>query len=198
MLRKVLGVYLQETPADLDIRSDSRGRPFLPDYPDMDFNLSHTDGLSVLAVSRDIVGVDVERLRDDFDAEAISRKVFSARESARIPRGVPPSKTPFFDYWTIKEAYAKSVGMGMRLNFGAIDVSLDDALSVDLGGVSDDARRWTFHLYGCHNYRVAVAIRRPSCEELAVHLVDVDGDLEPRGTFTMQRTHTTDRAGAWL
>ncbi len=198
MLRKALGACLQESPADLKISTDTKGRPYLLDHPDIDFNLSHTNGLSVAAICHDIIGVDVERLRDNIDAKAVSRKVLSARERESIRSGVPASKTPFFDYWTIKEAYAKAVGTGLRIDFSTIDVSLGEALSVNLEGVLDDQKHWTFQLYRWLDYRLAVAVRRTGSKPLAIRFIEVNSDLEPSGTLAMDRMYATSQAETWL
>lgn len=39
------------------------GKPFFPDYPDIQFNLSHTEGAVVCALSASPVGIDLERSR---------------------------------------------------------------------------------------------------------------------------------------
>lgn len=41
----------------------SEGKPYFPDYPSIQFNLSHTDGAVVCALSETPVGVDLERSR---------------------------------------------------------------------------------------------------------------------------------------
>ena len=43
------------------------GKPYFPDYPHIQFNLSHTDGAVVCAVSSPPVGVDLERSRPPAD-----------------------------------------------------------------------------------------------------------------------------------
>ena len=45
------------------IRTTSLGKPYFPDHPDVHFNLSHTAGAVLVALSDRPVGVDIERIR---------------------------------------------------------------------------------------------------------------------------------------
>ncbi len=191
LLRHVVGRYVDAAPDDVRITTDRRGRPTLPDHPDTDFNLSHTEGMAVVAVTRGTVGVDVERVRDDIDVRAVSKRVFSDAERATIRGDVAAKQTPFFDYWTLKEAYAKAIGLGVRVSFRDIDVSLGEPMTVDLNGVDDDSDRWTFDLFGCDRYRLAVVVRREQAVAADVRLIEVDGELRPRGPLSMTRLKST-------
>ena len=59
LLRESLArVYgLEEIPA---MDRGSRGKPFFPDFPHIHFNLSHSGGLALCALSDGEVGVDIE------------------------------------------------------------------------------------------------------------------------------------------
>ncbi|MBT8103728.1 MAG: 4'-phosphopantetheinyl transferase superfamily protein [Gammaproteobacteria bacterium] len=172
--------------------ADSMGRPYLSDYPEFDFNLSHTDGMSAVAVTRGVVGVDIERLRDDIDAINVAGRVLSARECATVLADVLPSKTPFFDYWTLKEAYAKAVGLGVRIPFKKIDVLLGQPMNISLQDVNDDGEHWTFELHGCDEYRLAVAVRRQKIGNIAIQTIEMNSKLEPQGQLAMALLRTTN------
>ena len=45
------------------IAAGANGKPFFPDRPDLQFNLSHSHGAAVCALHHLPIGVDVERLR---------------------------------------------------------------------------------------------------------------------------------------
>lgn len=92
----------EETPRLDQGRS---GKPFFPDFPDRQFNLSHTVGLCLCALSEaGPVGVDIERvhpLRDN-----LPRYVMSDRELAAFDG----TWEDFTRIWTLKEAYVKLRG----------------------------------------------------------------------------------------
>src|SRR5437879_4078669 len=79
-LRAVLGRYLQTDPSQLKFAYSPRGKPTLAAPPgnELHFNLAHSDGLALVAVTRVCpVGVDVERIRPLRDAEGIIERFFS-------------------------------------------------------------------------------------------------------------------------
>ena len=103
------------------------GRPFLTDRSDVDFNVSHTDGMIVCAVETDAtprVGVDMERVvgRTASEMARIAKRWFTEAECARLRDD--PSERTFLEIWTAKEAAAKWDGRGLRALRGIDTVSL--------------------------------------------------------------------------
>lgn len=72
------------------------GKPYFPEYPRIHFNLSHSRGAAVCALSGAPVGIDVEALR------APPRHLAAGMEAEE-----------FFRLWTAKEATAKLLGRGI-------------------------------------------------------------------------------------
>ena len=83
---------LSEVP---EISSESGGKPFFPDLPEVCFNLSHRHGAVVCALHHRPVGVDVERLR---------------RAPRHLAAGMEDEA--FFRLWTAREASLKREGRG--------------------------------------------------------------------------------------
>ena len=98
-LRQLLG------DASIEVRDD--GKPVAPGGPH--FNLSHTDGLAVVAVSREReVGVDVERVRPVERAVAIARRLFSQDEAELVAQaGEETRDLVFLCLWVAHEARLK-------------------------------------------------------------------------------------------
>lgn len=129
LLRLVLAGYLGAEAEQVTFRPSARDKPELgPPYSDSDigFNVSHANGVSLLAFSRGrSLGVDVERVRPDLDIDSIARRFFSAheqRELATLDR--LERRVAFFRCWTRKEAYIKATGEGLALPLNQFDVSL--------------------------------------------------------------------------
>ena len=76
LVRRLLGRYLGRKPEDLRFDYGQDGKPALrDDDSDLRFNLSHSGGTALLAVTRSReLGVDVERVRDDVDHLAVSER----------------------------------------------------------------------------------------------------------------------------
>jgi 4'-phosphopantetheinyl transferase len=126
-LREILGAELGIGAAQVRLRVGPHGRPALDQGPErraLDFNLSHSGDLALVAVGRGVlVGVDVERLRRRRDPLAVAERWFSASEAAAI-RTLPPHDRPqaFLRCWTAKEALAKGLGTGLRLTPGEMEL----------------------------------------------------------------------------
>ena len=84
LLRTVLGKYLQRPPESLVFARNAYGKPRIASFEKplpISFNLSHTNGLSVLAVTPgDDLGVDVEYLTRKVDILKLAQRFFSKQE----------------------------------------------------------------------------------------------------------------------
>ncbi len=87
----------------------SAGKPYLKDYADRHFNLSHTEGLLACAVSDREVGIDAERIRHF--SPAILRRL-TQNERDFIESDIEP-ELAFIKVLTMKEAYIKLMGEGI-------------------------------------------------------------------------------------
>src|SRR5947209_2865259 len=69
ILRTILGTYLDTPPEQFRFRYNPYGKPGLSDHPDQDpirFNVAHSQGLALYAVTIGRrIGVDVEQIRQD-------------------------------------------------------------------------------------------------------------------------------------
>jgi len=132
LLRIILGRYLRRDPRELCFRHGPRGKPFLGrdgggSGVEIRFNLSHSDGLALLAVTRGAhIGVDIERIRPDLAYERIADRFFSSEEvaSLRTLTREDISRKAFFACWTRKEAYIKAIGEGLSCPLDRFTVSL--------------------------------------------------------------------------
>ena len=88
------------------IRTAPLGKPFFADCPGVHFNLSHTAGAVLAAVSDQPVGVDIERIRP------VGRHLM-----ARLAPG--GTEADFFQSWVRREARTKRSGAGVSAMLGA-------------------------------------------------------------------------------
>ena len=94
----------------LAIERDQNGKPFFRDLPEVSFNLSHSSGIAVAAISDRNIGVDIEFIRSDIDTEKISKRFFG---------GLDMSTEEFFKHWTKNEAYSKMLGTPLTENLSS-------------------------------------------------------------------------------
>lgn len=120
LVRTTLSRYVNEVlPAEWQFVAGSHGRPEIVQAAGaaISFNLSHTAGLVVLAVSSPgQLGVDVENVALRPAPLEIAGHYFSALETAAL-HNLPAEKqgARFFHYWTLKEAYIKAKSQGLSI-----------------------------------------------------------------------------------
>ena len=128
-LRKILGAYLDRSPDSIRFKTNPYGKPRIlgkspSEVAPLYFNLSHSHGLALLALSLDTeVGVDVEEIRP-IEPE-VAENHFSASELSALGSLEGESwLCGFYQCWTQKEAILKAEGAGLNLPLDAFDVSL--------------------------------------------------------------------------
>jgi 4'-phosphopantetheinyl transferase len=149
VLRALLGTSLGVRPQELSFQYSDKGKPRLASRYSgrgLVFNVSHSGDLALLgfAYTGD-VGVDIEKIRDDFDSAAIARRFFSAREQDQLSRLPADQRHPaFFRCWTRKEAFIKALGDGLSHPLNQFDVSIDSSGPISLTTRPDptEAERW--------------------------------------------------------
>jgi 4'-phosphopantetheinyl transferase len=151
MQRTVLSRYVDIAPSAWRFTVNDYGRPSIAaehaGARGIEFNLSHTDGLVVMAVTRErAIGVDVENVRTrEADIEIADR--YFAHEEVLALHLLPDEKQKqrFFEYWTLKESYIKARGMGLSISLERFAFSLEDPKQIRLSidpGLRDHAGRW--------------------------------------------------------
>lgn len=119
-VRVLLGQCLHCPPREVPLVYGAHGKPALrPGFRPipLHFNWSHAPDVALLAVTEGgPVGVDVERLRADFDPDALASQVLTLGEQECL-RASPAADRHalFLAFWTAKEAVLKALGVGLSL-----------------------------------------------------------------------------------
>ena len=127
-MRSLLGEYTGDEPGRVPLRLAVSGKPFLAGRSDIHFNLSHCEDRGVLAIARQPVGVDLEKIRDIPEALTIARHLFAISEIRALRAFPQPLRSEaFLRCWTRKEAYVKGRGEGLFTPLVSFEVTLDRA-----------------------------------------------------------------------
>ncbi len=133
------------------------------------FNISHTHGMASCAVTSGHlpegfkIGVDVERLGRSSDSLALAERFFSPSESEWL-RSLPESQldSEFLRLWTLKEAVAKAVGVGLGLDFTSFHCSINPlSVSFDDPGLGSTATWELRNWFVDPVHWVSLAVQRP-------------------------------------
>ena len=175
LLRIALGQYLRTGPREVRFRAAQHGKPELAEQHGLHFNLSHTEGTTVIAVTRaGQVGVDVERIRENLDPLQLGARFFSQKESEWL-RSQPPAQrfAAFFACWTAKEAYIKALGSGLSTplaDFAVIPHPGNAELDLEIYGKPEDSKHWSmWQLDLGPGLRSAVAVEAVNCQVRVGH-----------------------------
>ena len=129
------------------------GKPFLVDYPNLFFNLSHAGNRVLCAISDHEVGCDVEQIRPA-DLK-VAERFFSAEECRRIVNAPEEERNAiFFRFWTLKESFIKNIGRGLSLPLREFCIGIsDDGIQIDQQVLPKESfffREFDFHDGYCY------------------------------------------------
>jgi 4'-phosphopantetheinyl transferase len=171
LTRTVLANRLGVEPGSLVFTQNQFGKPLLTTKrgESLHFNLSHTQGLAVLAVcSSGEVGVDVERYSRKVELLALARRYFATLEVQALEAlDGEARREHFFALWTLKEAWVKAKGLGLRVPLDSFGFEL----SQEQGGaqitlhcadqLQETPGQWSFMRYVVGEHRIALAAVAP-------------------------------------
>lgn len=191
LTRTVLARYLDAQPQALQFVQNQYGKPMLADAQKqpLHFNLSHTRGMVVLAVSRQAeLGVDVEAVSRKVELMDLARRYFSLSEVQQLESmRTQQQQEYFFALWTLKEAWVKAKGLGLRLPLNAFSFSLleagmkSDQISLHCDkSLQEVPENWSFQRIALKDFRVALALNNPAGSSLLVKVLQTDTDFKPR------------------
>jgi len=167
MLRSIIGTYLKIAPALLQFGYGPYGKPVLSNLPadrTLHFNLAHSDGLLLVALSETgPVGIDVEKVRPIDGVDGLVDRFSSDR--TKIDWQTLPCdqrSKAFFNLWTRKEACLKATGLGLSGPIDEVEVTFlpDEPVRIlKLGGILQSGAICTLeNLSPAENYIAAIAV----------------------------------------
>jgi len=193
-MRTILAHYLGEPADSLAFVEGAHGKPSLIRAPGasrlpIEFNLSHSDELALVAVALGRpVGVDLERWSPESEHLELAERFFSPseRDALRALAGDAERLIAgFFAAWSRKEAYLKATGDGITRGLHHFDVSLapdeparllEDRLDPAAAG------RWTMQALAPADGFSAALVATAPLREVRLYdarLVRAGGALEP-------------------
>lgn len=152
--RGLLEHGLREAEVRIGLRKN--GKPYLPDYPQIYFNLAHSETMAMAAFADAEVGCDIE-----YTAKAdmeLAKYCFRPEEYAFLA-GLEGEEqdSAFFQLWTLKESFLKATGAGMELPLHEFGFCVSD------GGIrvrqSFDRYEYLARQYHFGQYWAAVCVR---------------------------------------
>lgn len=124
LLRVLLGRHTGVPANAVQIVTGPFGKPQLANACGLQFNISHSGGMALVAISSEEIGVDIERMDLPADHRGVAETVFAPSEIEILDSAAAAATADvFFSLWTRKEAYLKATGQGFSSDLGAISTA---------------------------------------------------------------------------
>jgi len=172
-LRYTAAAALRTSPQLVDLAYLPSGRPYVRGLDQIDISLSHTDETMVVGVTRrGRIGVDVERADRRLAHTGSEAQACTPFERRHLDRGGDSVRNDtMVRLWTLKEAYSKALGQGLRFRFTEFGFALrgeSGARLVRPDGSATDDEGWTFGTFTVGDHHVvSVAVLDTGFGELA-------------------------------
>ncbi|AOR32925.1 hypothetical protein BFF78_19310 [Streptomyces fodineus] len=188
LLRQVAAAALETRAELVDLAYQPGGRPYVRGCDQIDVSLSHTEEIIVVGITRrGRIGVDVELADRRMAGTASEKQSCTPYERARLAAVGPflERNARLVRLWTLKEAYSKALGQGLRLRFTQFGFALpEDGAGPSLvrpDGTRCSAPGWEFRVFDvAGRYVISAAVCDAGFGEsadLAVHTMIDEGLL---------------------
>lgn len=127
-LRYILSRYLECAPGDIQIARTKFKRPEIvfPEKTGIQFNLSHSGSFGLAGISRNAVGVDIEKVDPSVRVERLAMRFLAPSEAERLRTLSEEEKTRmFFRLWVLKEAHLKAHGARVPAGLAQCEIALE-------------------------------------------------------------------------
>lgn len=166
ILRILSGYFLSLDPKKIEFTYGEYGKPDYASKQNLKFNISHSGDMIVLGFTLEhLLGVDIEKIKTDFDPLKLAKNFFSKIEIESLKK-FPKKELPraFFRCWTRKESFIKAEGSGLSFPLEQFAVSLDDDFRTELLHTEwDTSERSNWNLFSfvpSEQYIGALAVRK--------------------------------------
>jgi 4'-phosphopantetheinyl transferase len=116
-------LIIKHTGLPLEIVYDSFGKPSFYNNSAIHFSISHTSDYIAIVIDNEEIGIDIEYIRKH--KQAVARRFFTAEENEYL-FSLPNQDfdIAFTKLWTLKEAFSKCIGTGIRGTFSTQTIDL--------------------------------------------------------------------------
>ncbi|AJH17081.1 hypothetical protein S3E15_02934 [Bacillus mycoides] len=134
------------------------GKPFVQNFSDFHFNISHSGEWVVCATANSNVGIDIERV-SDIEALKLANEFFSEEEFYDLSNMNSDEQINyFFDLWTLKESHIKMIGKGLYIPLNSFSVKKESRTLISYTNIPQN---FYFRQYNIDpNYKISACATR--------------------------------------
>lgn len=125
LIRTIIVENLKISNKYIRFSTNQYGKPYLKEFPNFNFNISHSSDYVLCVIDDKSIGVDVEKVKY-IECEEIAKNFFSAKEFEYIVNeNLKFQLERFYEIWTLKESYIKCCGQGLTIPLKSFSVEMD-------------------------------------------------------------------------
>lgn len=128
------------------------GKPYLKNFKNLYFNISHSNNITVCCIDTKEVGIDIEMIRP-LNKFAL-KKVLSCSEKLQLYKSERKDEM-FFKFWTLKESFVKNIGQGISYPLKSVEFEFDKS-----GKIQCSLKGFYFNQYILWNKFIISVCRR--------------------------------------
>lgn len=179
LVRQALSLITQVEPEKFSFKTNAYGKPFVAapaQQQAVHFNLSHTEGLAAVAISRRTeLGIDVENTHRQDMTQALAEQFFAPEECHAVAQASEHERSAkMLEFWTLKESYIKAVGMGLSIALDSFAFKLATAQQaaclLRLDAQTEELEAWRFWQgQPTENHLMALAFKPEHANQVQVN-----------------------------
>lgn len=156
---------------DIKFEKNKYGKPYIKEYPQFNFNISHSEDIVVGASDNQPIGIDIEKVKT-INYEGIARGFFTESEFNYIIKDSLYDKLErFYKIWTLKESYIKCCGQGLSLPLKSFSIDIDDCDNIKMS-INNENKEYKFKSFNIElNYKLAVC---SSSKDITNNIIRID------------------------
>ncbi|AIW87856.1 4'-phosphopantetheinyl transferase Sfp [Bacillus mycoides] len=134
------------------------GKPFVENFSDFHFNISHSGEWVVCGTANSNVGIDIEKV-SEIEALKLANEFFSDEEFYDISSMNSDEQINYFyDIWTLKESYIKTIGKGLYIPLNSFSIKKESRILISYKNIPKD---FHFRQYSIEpNYKIFACATR--------------------------------------
>ncbi len=147
------------------------GKPYLKEYPKINFNISHLGDYVVCAIDDKPIGIDIEEVKQ-IEYKDIAEDFFTVSEFRYINKqGIGTQLSKFYEIWTLKESYLKCCGQGLAIPLKSFSIDIDKYEDIKVI-INEGHNEHTFRTFDTMlGYKVAVCSEN---KEILNNIITID------------------------
>lgn len=141
----------------LDFMEGENGKPFLSEEQFF-FSLSHSGDWVVCAVDSQIIGIDIEQMKDC--KLQVAKRFFALKEYEQL-QAQGENRVLFYKMWTAKESYTKMTGTGLTVPMSEIVCEVENNYILDCESMEYTRMHYIEEI---ENYMICICVKEEKTE----------------------------------